>query len=152
VGTLEYMAPEQAVGHAVDQRADVYALGLIVYDMVLGRRPTGDSGVSELMQRMQQAPPPLRAVDPTMPEPLERIVAKCVEPDANARSPTSAALAADVARLDANGQAATGVEARAVRRRRGGLPRVAVVAAAIVAALGGVVGGIKYSQNRRATG
>ena len=151
VGTIEYMAPEQASGRAVDQRVDVYAFGLIVYDMLLGRRPgTGrDSTVSELMQRMQQAPPSLRTVDPGMPEALERIVARCLDPDADARYPTSAALAADVARLDPTGEAAAGVEARAVRRRWLGIPRVATVGIIVGVAAVGAAGGVRYWQLQR---
>ena len=64
IGTIEYMAPEQAQGEPVDQRADIYAFGLIVYDMLLGR-PAGarDHAVAELMARMQQPPPSLRSMD-----------------------------------------------------------------------------------------
>src|SRR5499427_12562 len=106
VGTVEYMAPEQASGQSVDQRADVYALGLILHDMLIGRRATvGESSLGELMQRMRQALPSLQTVDPTIPEALDRIVARCTEPDASARYQTSADLAADLARLDADGHA-----------------------------------------------
>src|SRR5262249_25061127 len=62
IGTVEYMAPEQARAQPVDQRADIYAFGLVFGDMLLGRRLTtkGDTGVTELMARMQQAPPRVR--------------------------------------------------------------------------------------------
>ena len=74
VGTLSYMAPEQARGEEVDQRADIYAFGLILTDMLVGRRQTGakSSALAELMERMQHAPPPIRSVDPTIPEAVER--------------------------------------------------------------------------------
>ena len=65
VGTLEYMAPEQAQGQAVDQRADIYAFGLILYDMLAGRRRAGGPTArsSELHARMEEPPPPLRSLD-----------------------------------------------------------------------------------------
>src|SRR5688572_3410965 len=73
VGTLEYMAPEQAMAQPIDQRADVYAFGLILYDMVLGPRQStrAESAVAELMARVQNPLPPARGVDPSIPEPLE---------------------------------------------------------------------------------
>ena len=58
VGTIEYMAPEQARGAEVDQRADIYSFGLILNDMLLGRRQQArGSSVAELIDRMTQAPP-----------------------------------------------------------------------------------------------
>ena len=58
IGTLEYMAPEQAQGQKVDQRADQYAFGLIIYDMLVGRqrRATRDNPMTELLARMARAP------------------------------------------------------------------------------------------------
>ena len=56
VGTIEYMAPEQAAARTVDQRADIYSFGLILHDMLLGRRQQArGSSVAELLDRMQQA-------------------------------------------------------------------------------------------------
>jgi tetratricopeptide (TPR) repeat protein len=106
VGTVAYMAPEQARGESVDQRADVYALGLIIYDMLAGRRRSekGDSASAELQGRMKQAPPALASVVPDVPAPVDRIVSKCLEPDPKLRYQTSHELAADLDRLDADGE------------------------------------------------
>jgi tetratricopeptide (TPR) repeat protein len=106
VGTLEYMAPEQARGLPVDQRADVYALGLILLDMLLGRaRVHGPADtLPELQRRMQEAPPSPRSVDPSIPERVDRIVARCLLPDPDERYQTSRDLAAEIDLLDAEGQ------------------------------------------------
>jgi eukaryotic-like serine/threonine-protein kinase len=89
VGTMEYMAPEQANGLAVDQRADIYSFGLIVHDMLLGRRHAGPStAVVELLARMQRPPASLRSVDLTMPEWLDALVTKCLQPDPSSRYQT----------------------------------------------------------------
>ena len=105
VGTVEYMAPEQARGQAVDQRADIYAFGLILYDLLVGRRRAehAQSAIAELQGRMEQPPPPPRSVLPEVPEALDRMVARCLEPDREKRYQTSADLAADLERLDENG-------------------------------------------------
>ena len=61
VGTLAYMAPEQARGLAVDQRADIYAFGMIVAEMLVGRRtPAGKTASEALEQRLTALPKPLR--------------------------------------------------------------------------------------------
>jgi tetratricopeptide (TPR) repeat protein/tRNA A-37 threonylcarbamoyl transferase component Bud32 len=105
VGTVAYMAPEQARGMVVDQRADQYALGLIVYDMLAGRRAAhARSALEELHRRLLSAPPPLRSLNAEVPEALEAIVSRCVAPDPKARFATTAELAAELDRLDAEGQ------------------------------------------------
>ena len=106
VGTVEYMAPEQARGEPVDQRADVYATGLILYDLLVGRRRTehAESAITELDARMEGMLPPLRSLAADVPEALAAVVARAAEPDPNKRYQTTTELADDLARLDVNGE------------------------------------------------
>jgi len=106
VGTVEYMAPEQAQGLEVDQRADIYAFGLILYDMLAGRRRAqlAGSAFSELQARLDQPLPPVGSVVPDVPEALDRIISKCIEPDREKRFQSTAEVAAEFDRLDENGQ------------------------------------------------
>jgi tetratricopeptide (TPR) repeat protein len=141
VGTVAYMAPEQAKGEAVDQRADIYALGLIMSDMLLGPRPRAGStetSFEDLQRRMQAPPPPLRSINPEIPEAIDRIVSRSVQPDPTSRFQTTAELVAELDRLDANG-----VPLPRVRRLT---PRLMAAAAVLVIAL---LGGT-YQLTRRA--
>jgi serine/threonine protein kinase/tetratricopeptide (TPR) repeat protein len=102
IGTVEYMAPEQAKGEAIDHRADLYAFGLIVRDMLLGGRHTSaTSSVAELMGRIQHPPPPLRSIDPTIPEALDALVTRCLQPDPNQRYQSASDLVRDIDRIAA---------------------------------------------------
>ena len=105
VGTLAYMAPEQAQAKPTDQRADVYALGMMLREMLVGRKPTSDGqqALADLMERIKEAPPRLRTIDETIPEPLDALAARCVEPDPANRFQTSPELAAALAALDDDG-------------------------------------------------
>ena len=104
VGTVEFMAPEQARAQPVDQRADIYAFGLILNDMLLGpRRTASGDAFAELRKRMESAPPAPRTVDPSIPEPLSRIIARCIEPDAAKRFQSTTDLVAALDRLDDRG-------------------------------------------------
>jgi eukaryotic-like serine/threonine-protein kinase len=77
VGTPEYLAPEQARGGAIDGRADLYALGLILFEMLAGRRAFEAETPAELLgQRMVASPPPLRRLRSELPPWLERLVAR----------------------------------------------------------------------------
>jgi serine/threonine protein kinase/tetratricopeptide (TPR) repeat protein len=107
VGTVEYMAPEQARGVAVDQRADVYALGLILYDMLVGRSRAQFAGnaIVELQARMAKAPPPVKSLVPEVPEALNHLISRCLEPDPEKRFQTTVELATALDRLDADGEA-----------------------------------------------
>src|SRR5688500_16842657 len=105
VGTLEYMAPEQGAGQPVDQRADIYAFGLILYDMLLGKRraASNESAVAELQRRMTAPPPRLTLIAPNIPAALDALIARCVDPDPAKRFQTTADLAAALGRLDDDG-------------------------------------------------
>ena len=106
VGTIEYMAPEQAQGKEVDHRADIYAFGLMLYDMLVGREHRGRgtaSAIEELQARMQHAPPLASSIVPGVPEALDTLISRCLEADPDKRYPTTEELAADLNRLDDNG-------------------------------------------------
>jgi tetratricopeptide (TPR) repeat protein len=106
VGTLEYMAPEQARGESADRRSDVYALGLILYELLAGGRPraAGAGGLADLLSRIEAGPPPLASVAPDVPSALEQIVARCLENDPEERYPSAVELLADLNRLDSDGR------------------------------------------------
>jgi tetratricopeptide (TPR) repeat protein len=105
VGTFDYMAPEQATGKPIDQRADIYALGLILQDMLAGRgsRLKTDNPLSDLMQRIQTPPTPVRAFAPQVPEAIESMISRCLQVDPGARFATTGELAAALASLNEEG-------------------------------------------------
>ena len=73
--------------------------------MLLGAR-TGrqEDAYEELKRRIEKAPPPVRSVDATIPEPIDRLISRCLEPDPAKRYQTTSELAAELARLDENGK------------------------------------------------
>ncbi|GAB3749040.1 protein kinase domain-containing protein [Lysobacter olei] len=81
VGTPDYLSPEQARGEAVDARSDLYALGLILYEMLTGRMPFAGATVSEaLAQRMVRTPPPVTRHRPDVPPWLARLIDRLLRP------------------------------------------------------------------------
>jgi len=98
-GTPAYMAPEQVRGeaHRLDGRADVWALGVMLYEMLAGKRPfDGDSPEMVCDEILHRQPKPLRQADEAIPKALERICLKCLAKDVTGRYPTAADLAADL--------------------------------------------------------
>jgi tetratricopeptide (TPR) repeat protein/tRNA A-37 threonylcarbamoyl transferase component Bud32 len=141
IGTLEYMAPEQAQGRKVDQRADQYAFGLIVYDMLVGRQrlTSGDNPMTELLSRLKAVPPAPRAIDPAIPEPLDQLVMKCLQPEPAARFATTQDLVNALDRLTPDGHLRSDVHEVIVMRS--GRPAWQLAAAAlIIVALAGTAG------------
>ena len=106
MGTLEYMAPEQTRGEPADGRTDIYAFGLILYELVAGGRPriSREGGMAELIARLEKGPPPLRSVVPDVPDDVERIVETCLQRNPADRYATADDLLADLDRLDAEGR------------------------------------------------
>jgi len=93
LGTLAYLSPEHARGHATDVRSDIYALGVIFYEMLTGRRPPGDEGPLPLALREagQRCPPPSHFL-PEVPVSLDAIVMRCLQRDPAARFATASEL------------------------------------------------------------
>lgn len=86
MGTPAYMAPEQAAGKPVDYRADIYALGLILYEMFTGVLPfQADSPLALVAKHMQELPRPPREIDPSISDAIERAILKCLEKEPNRR-------------------------------------------------------------------
>jgi serine/threonine protein kinase len=80
VGTPAYMAPEQAAGKSVDHRADIYALGLMLYEMFAGVQPfRADNAVALAMKHVHEPPRPPREIEPGISAPLEDAILKCLE-------------------------------------------------------------------------
>jgi len=80
LGTVQYLAPEQALGEIVSPAADVYALGIVMYEMLTGRPPfDGNSPVAVAMQHIEDPPTPPRQLNPTIPPALEEIILRCLE-------------------------------------------------------------------------
>jgi len=86
LGSPAYMSPEQASGKPIDHRTDVYALGVIIYEMLCGRPPfEGTSPTQILVAHVTQSPSPPRSVQADVPEPLEALVLQCLAKEAGAR-------------------------------------------------------------------
>ena len=143
IGTLAYMAPEQATGKQVDQRADIYAFGLIFSEMLIGKRGSsgGDTALALLIERATHAPPRLRSADPTIPEALDAIVARCLAPDPVARYQTTKELEEALEHLDAEGHEKSAPVVPTPAKSRSQLPAVSV---AILLGLGIGLGGWWY--------
>jgi eukaryotic-like serine/threonine-protein kinase len=93
-GTPQYMSPEQAEGGAVDQRADLFALGSTMYAMATGQPPfQGDSALAIMRQVCDTEPVPISAVNPAMPAWLEGIVSKLLRKDPDHRFQSAAEVA-----------------------------------------------------------
>ncbi len=101
-GTLAYMAPEQVRGeaHRLDGRTDIWALGIILYELATGHRPFGGKNRRELADEIQhRSPKPLSMVNEQLPEDLEAIVRKCLEKPLNNRYSSAHLLAVDLRRV-----------------------------------------------------
>jgi WD40 repeat protein/DNA-binding SARP family transcriptional activator len=95
-GSLEYVSPEQLKGEAVTPRADLYGLGLVIYEMVAGRHPFSGQTPSDLIASHLQTPvPDLRTLRPDLPEGLNRVVQRATAKDPADRYADVLALAAD---------------------------------------------------------
>ena len=98
MGTVEYMSPEQALGHIVDARSDIFSFGVVLYQMATGSLPFRGRNSTELLARVLQSEPEPIANPSITPE-LQRIIAKCLEKDSNNRYQSIEELVVDLGAL-----------------------------------------------------
>jgi len=97
MGTPRYMSPEQVEGKPVDSRSDLYALGLVFYEMVAGATPfSGDSTWQLMYQRVQVVPKDVKLVNPALPDYVAHIIMHCLERDPANRYQSAKEILADL--------------------------------------------------------
>jgi serine/threonine-protein kinase len=134
MGTVGYLAPEQAAGQPVDRRADIFALGCILYEMSAGERPFGGRSTAEMISRvLHDEPPPLAERRPHLPAEFLRIVRKCLSKDPARRYQQAEDLAVDLRELAANPLAAAPAMSSAAGPPLNSFRRILWPAAAVVA-------------------
>jgi serine/threonine protein kinase/lipopolysaccharide biosynthesis regulator YciM len=105
MGTVSYMSPEQARGQKVDRRTDIFSLGVVLYEMIAGRRPfEGDTMSDALAALLTAEPAPLGKYRAEATTELERIVGKCLAKDCEARYQSAAELIAELKTLPPDNQ------------------------------------------------
>ncbi len=130
IGTPAYMAPEQAVGDSgVDQRADVYAWGVVAYEVLAGKHPFAahTSAQALIAAHLSETPRALTDAEPSVPRGVAALVMQCLEKDPALRPASAAAMLAQLATASLAGESASA----ATSARRGGLGASRWIAAAL---------------------
>ncbi len=158
-GTPAYMSPEHVRGDDLDPRADVFALGLLLYEMATGRVAFGGrTGGAIIEAILTRAPQSVCSLNSSLPPQLEEIINKCIEKDRDRRYPSAAAVRADLLalrRVTESGQTTASVQIPAAVLAAASQPKpkssagwkvFAIGAAALVAIL--AIGGWLYNTRR----
>jgi len=97
MGTPHYMSPEQCLGEELDPRADIYSVGIVLYEMLCGRVPFNSPvSTAVVVQHVSQAPPSLRGINPAVPEAAETVVIHAIQKNRDDRPSTAGTLAQEL--------------------------------------------------------
>ena len=137
VGTFQYMSPEQVEGKEVDGRSDIFSLGAVLYEMLMGQRAfPGKSQLSVASAILEKEPTPMSKVKPMTPPALERAVRVCLAKDLDQRWSSAHDVALQLQLVgESGGDAVPDASERITRRAAFGLAMAALVAGAGIAAL-----------------
>jgi len=135
LGTAAYMAPEQARGQAADRRVDAWAFGVVLFEMLTGRRLFDGANVTDVLASVVRDTPAFEQLPAETPPSIRRLLMRCLEKDPARRLDSMRVAQMEIADALADGGEATGATAGVPRRR----PRWAAVAAALLV---GVVTGV----------
>jgi Tol biopolymer transport system component len=144
LGTPAYMSPEQVQGGDVDQRTDVWALGVVLFEMLTGRRPFEGAGPADTLAAVLRAEPDWAAL-PSAPPSLTRLLRRCLEKDPRERLRNMADVRLDFRDAEIEMRHPNGLVARPPARRRA----VTVAGIALAMAVGGIVGvvAVRYARS-----
>ena len=144
-GTIPYMSPEQVRGEDLDGRSDLFSIGVVLYEMITGRRAFNGSDKAAIMDGiLNQSPLRLVEINPAVPPELERIIGKALEKNRKLRYQTAADLRADLQRLKRDLDSSVAVMSRAQGDPENARPKTRSSSAAsprpgIVAVAGGML-------------
>ena len=103
IGSVHYISPEQAKGEMTDERSDIYSVGVMLYEMLTGRKPfDGENPVAIAVKHMQETPIPPREIMPSIPESLEEIVLHAMERSPARRYQSAAEMINDISSFKVN--------------------------------------------------
>src|SRR5262249_368401 len=137
LGTMEYMSPEQAKAEPLDERSDLFTVGLILYELITGKTPyQADSAVASLLNRTKERPLSMSQIDASVPRALSAVVAKCLETDPKDRYQSVNELIAALEELQGKSSSLQPVSKKLrVIRSRWMLASLAAIAAIAIVAL-----------------
>ncbi len=152
LGTVSYMSPEQAEGKHVDERSDIFSLGILFYEMLTGQRPfRGDTPASTLSAIIKDAPQSASDLKPSIPRDLAKLLRRCLAKDPERRFQTCKDVRNELEELkEALSTGELQASDVAVSARPGGSSRVRIFAgAAVLVVAGAVLGALFWSPPHR---
>jgi eukaryotic-like serine/threonine-protein kinase len=141
MGTVEYMSPEQALGKTIDERSDIWSLGVVLYEMSTGRKPFSGATSTETIENLRHAEPEAIArFNYDVPDELERIIRKCLEKDPESRYQSARDLTVDLKNLRRDSEPGTKRTTSLPTQPQSSVSKTSVlIGIAVAAILGGIV-------------